>query len=69
MIENVRLGAEVVGGQGGAAPDFPLAELYRLVFLAGRNLVEPRPGGRVIGLAEKIDLQDLVKSFWPEAGK
>jgi len=66
MIENVRLGAEVVGGQGGAAPDFPFAELYHLAFMAGKDLVAPRPGGRVIGPAEKIDLQDLVKSFWPE---
>jgi LmbE family N-acetylglucosaminyl deacetylase len=67
MIENVRLGAEVVGGQGGAAPDFPFAELYHLAFMAGKNLVAPRPGGRVIGPAEKIDWQDLIKSFWPEA--
>jgi LmbE family N-acetylglucosaminyl deacetylase len=67
MIENVRLGAEVVGGQGAAAPDFPFAELYRLVFMAGRNLLAPRPGGRVIGPSEKIDLQDLLKSFWPES--
>jgi hypothetical protein len=69
MIENVRLGAEVVGGQGGAAPDFPFAELYRLVFMAGRNLVLPRPGGRVIGPDEKINLQDLIRSFWPEEDK
>ena len=29
MIDNVRLGAELVGGQGGAAPDFSFATLYR----------------------------------------
>jgi len=29
-------------------------------------LVAPRPGGRVIGPAEKIDWQDLIESFWPE---
>jgi hypothetical protein len=69
MIENVRLGAEVVGGQGGAAPDFAFAELYRLAFMAGRNLLAPRPGGRVIGPSEKIDLQDLLKRFWPEEEK
>ena len=69
MIENVRLGAEVVGGQGGPAPDFAFAELYHWAFLAGKNLVAPRPGGRVIGPADKIDLQDLIKSFWPEEGK
>jgi len=66
MIENVRLGAEVVGGQGGAAPDFPFAELYHLTFMAGKKLMAPRPGGRVVGPAEKIDLQDLVKSFLPD---
>jgi N-acetylglucosamine malate deacetylase 1 len=30
MIDNVRRGGELVGGQGGAAPDFALATLYRL---------------------------------------
>ncbi len=30
MIDNVRRGGELVGGQGGAAPDFPFATLYRL---------------------------------------
>jgi LmbE family N-acetylglucosaminyl deacetylase len=66
MIDNVRRGAEVVGGQGGPAPDFPFAELYRVVFMAGRNLVAPRPGGRVLGPTEKIDWQDLIASFRPE---
>ena len=30
MMDNVRRGGEVAGGQGGAAPDFPFAVLYRL---------------------------------------
>ncbi len=30
MMDNVRRGAEVAGGQGGAAPEFPFAALYRL---------------------------------------
>ena len=30
MIDNVRRGTELVGGQGGAAPDFLFATLYRL---------------------------------------
>lgn len=30
MMDNVRRGAEVVGGQGGAAPNFAFAALYRL---------------------------------------
>jgi LmbE family N-acetylglucosaminyl deacetylase len=66
MIDNVRRGAEVVGAPGGPAPDFPFAELYRLVFLSGRNWVAPRPGGRVIAPGEKIDWKDLVRIFWPE---
>jgi len=68
MIENVRLGAEVVGGQGGAAPDFPFAELYHLAFMSGKNLVAPRPGGRVIGVTEKINVAELVQAFWPGEG-
>jgi hypothetical protein len=30
MMDNVRRGTEIVGGQGGAAPDFTFAALYRL---------------------------------------
>ena len=63
MIENVRLGAEVVGGQGGAAPDFPFAELYHLAFMAGRNRVAPRPGGRVIGPAGENRLAGFDQEF------
>ena len=63
MMENLRLGAEVVGGQGGRAPDFPLAELYHLVFVAGNKVLAPRPGRRVIGPEEKIVWQDLIQRF------
>lgn len=48
MQDNVRRGAELVGGQGGAAPDFMFATLYRLrrwkngavqdVYAGGRHL-------------------------------
>ncbi len=30
MMDNVRRGAELVGGQGGAAPRFAFATLYRV---------------------------------------
>jgi LmbE family N-acetylglucosaminyl deacetylase len=50
LIDNVRRGGELVGGQGGAAPDFVFATLYRLrqwsngqftpVLRAGRFLAE-----------------------------
>lgn len=69
MMDNVCRGAEVVGGQGGPAPDFPFAELYRMVFMDGRNQVEPRVGGRIIGPDEKIDWQELIESFWPDGLK
>jgi len=66
MIENVRLGAETVGGQGGAAPEFPFAELYRVTFMKGKEQIAPRPGGRIVGPTERIDLDDLVQHFRPE---
>jgi len=65
LIDNVRLGAEVVGGQGGPAPAFPFAELYRFTFMAGKEFVAPRPGGRIIPPQEKVDLKALAESFWP----
>ena len=67
MLANVGRGAEVVGGQGSAAPDFPLGELYRLVFVAGRELVPARPRGRVIGPDSKIHWPALLRSFRPAA--
>ena len=66
MMDNVRLGSEVVGGQGGAAHPFPFAELYRVTFLIGREQVEPRPGGRVLGPEEPADIDTLLAPFRPE---
>ena len=56
MQDNVRRGGELVGGQGGAAPDFSYATLYRLrrwarggfqyMFEGGRNIsAETNAGG------------------------
>jgi hypothetical protein len=57
MIDNVRRGAELVGGQGGAAPDCTFATLYRLrrweegqwkqVLAGGRNLRLSDPAGNL----------------------
>lgn len=66
MIENVRLGAETVGGQGGPAPDFTFAELYRVTFIKGSQQVVPRPGGRIIGPEEKSDLDAILSAFRPD---
>jgi len=37
MIDNVRRGAELVGGQGGAAPNFTFATLYRHSYFDGKQ--------------------------------
>jgi LmbE family N-acetylglucosaminyl deacetylase len=65
MIENVRRGAETVGGVGGSAPDFPFAELYRVTFMKGKQQIPPRPGGIIIGPAEKIDWAAVLDQFRP----
>ncbi len=52
MMDNVRRGGEVVGGQGGPAPDFLFATLYRLRRWKNdgfRNVLE---GGRTLAADE-----------------
>jgi LmbE family N-acetylglucosaminyl deacetylase len=59
MQDNVRRGGELVGGQGGAAPDFSFCTLYRLrrwadgrlntVYEGGRSLPASIPAGSVLG--------------------
>ena len=53
MQDNVRRGGELVGGQGGAAPDFSFATLYRLRRWTGDRLEPTYEGGR--NLAAKDD--------------
>lgn len=65
LMDNVRRGSEVVGGQGKAAQAFPLAELYRIAFVTGDGLTDPRPGGRIIRPKDKIDLGELNEQFRP----
>jgi hypothetical protein len=58
MQDNVRRGGELVGGQGGAAPDFTFATLYRLrrwanggfetVYAGGRNLAAGDNAGELL---------------------
>lgn len=50
MIDNVRRGGELVGGQGGAAPDYLFATLYRVRKWNGSELVECFDKGRHLGL-------------------
>ena len=46
MVDNVRRGGELVGGQGGAVPDYTFATLYRLRRWNGRAMEEAFTGGR-----------------------
>ena len=46
MQDNVRRGGELVGGQGGAAPDFSFATLYRLRRWANGDFQPVYEGGR-----------------------
>ncbi|MBI1941123.1 MAG: PIG-L family deacetylase [Acidobacteria bacterium] len=66
MINNVRRGSEVVGGQGAAAYSFPFAELYRVNFMKGDMLITPKPVGRVVGPTDSIDAAWLRAEFWPD---
>jgi len=52
MIDNVRRGAELVGGQGGAAPDFTFATLYRLRRWNRGRLENIYEGGRYLSCAD-----------------
>ena len=46
MQDNVRRGGELVGGQGGAAPDFSFATLYRLRRWARGSFAQAYEGGK-----------------------
>lgn len=52
MQDNVRRGSELVGGQGGAAPSFDFATLYRLRSWRGGQVVEVLTSGKAVPLGE-----------------
>lgn len=60
MIDNVRRGGELVGGQGGAAPDFAFATLYRWSRWDGAGLRPALERGRFV--AARDDLKALFGS-------
>jgi hypothetical protein len=55
-MDNVRRGAELVGGQGGAAPDFKFATLYRARQWKGGRIEELYSGGKQIGVKNSVVL-------------
>ena len=60
MQDNVRRGGELVGGQGGAAPDFIFCTLYRLRRWSGGQLQATYAGGR--SLAADVNASTLFSS-------
>ena len=54
MMDNVRRGSEVAGGQGGAAPEFAFAALYRLRRWEGGQPVRFFEGGKQVPCAQNV---------------
>lgn len=52
LIDNVRRGGELVGGQGASAPDFLFATLYRVRRWTGHRLELAFEGGRFLSRSE-----------------
>ncbi len=60
MLDNVRRGTEVVGGQGKEAPDFEFASLYRVSRWISGKRIAPWRGGKFLPSGE-IKSEDLFK--------
>jgi N-acetylglucosamine malate deacetylase 1 len=54
MMDNVRRGAEVAGGQGGKAPDYPFAALYRLRKWSQGRLARTFEGGQQVPCSRNV---------------
>lgn len=65
LMDNVRRGSEVVGGQGAAARNFVFAEIYNIAAMDGRKILQSPTGGVVAEPGEKIDLSWLRTRFFP----
>lgn len=57
MQDNVRRGGELVGGQGGAAPHFSFATLYRVRKWENGDFANIVEGGTLLGLDDDLSLQ------------
>jgi LmbE family N-acetylglucosaminyl deacetylase len=65
LLDNARRGSEVIGGQGRAVQPFAFAELYRVGFRRGSEVILPRPGGHILSPLELVTLHGLRRQFWP----
>jgi N-acetylglucosamine malate deacetylase 1 len=52
LMDNVRRGAELVGGQGGVAPEFTFAALYRVRKWTDHRLNPLLPGGKFLSQSQ-----------------
>ena len=52
MMDNVRRGAELVGGQGAAAPNYLFGGLYRVRRWSNGQLGDIYPGGKLLSLTD-----------------
>jgi len=68
LMDNVRRGSEVFGGQGAPAQTFIFAELYHVAWMAGKAKVPARPGNFIVGPKANLDL-DLLRSRFSPANK
>ena len=63
LMDNVRRGSEVVGGQGAGVQPIVFAELYRVSFRRGREVIGPTPGNHILLPSEKATLDWLRREF------
>lgn len=63
LMNNVRRGSEVVGGQGAAVQPFAFAELHRVSFRRGRGITPAPPAGRILPPSEKATPGWLRREF------
>jgi len=59
MMDNVRRGTELVGGQGGAAPDFAFAAINRLRRWSGGRVADLFEGGKLV--ARSMNVGELFR--------
>jgi len=55
MMDNVRRGGELVGGQGGAVPDFMYATLYRCSRLEDGQLIPLYENGKIVSDDDSLE--------------
>ena len=67
MMNNVRRGSEVVGGQGAGVQPFTFAELHRVSFRHGHERVQAPSEGRILPPSETATLDWLRREFGFEA--